>query len=173
MIPDDPTENIVPFPPPSSVEDEERLHRIRAEAERLANQNDVDRTYFLPKRAEEIGVSERVLKSAVSAVLRERAMRTAAEQLEKDRQRKREEQQRAADDRKDAELAKEQKREQKRLAKELAKEAEREKRRAEKQAERAKLKAEREAERKSKEKAKGFGNISRLPVARHEKELQG
>lgn len=49
---------------------------------------------------------------------------------------------------------------------------ERDRKRLAKEAEREGRRAEREAERKSKEKAKGFGNILRLPVARHDKELR-
>ena len=69
-----------------SSNDDEQLRRIRVEAEYLANQTEIDRSYLLPKRAEEIGVSEKVLKSAVTAVLHERARRIAAKRLEQDRE---------------------------------------------------------------------------------------
>src|SRR5262249_25916508 len=58
--------------------DDEQLSRIRVEAEALANENEVDRSYLLPRRAEDIGVAEKVLRSAVRAVLNERARRVAA-----------------------------------------------------------------------------------------------
>ena len=58
--------------------DDEHLRRIRVEAEALANENEVDRSYLLPRRAEEIGVAEKVLRSAVRAVLNERARRGGA-----------------------------------------------------------------------------------------------
>jgi hypothetical protein len=156
-MPDDPMDNnVISLPPPSSFEDDERLRRVKAAAERLANQSEVERSFFLPRRAEEIGVSDKALKSAVTAVLHEWARRTAAERLEQDRERKRQQDQRAAEQREFDRIRKEEAHEQRRLAKERAKEAER---------------ATREAERKNNEKAKAFGNISRLPVARHDKEL--
>jgi hypothetical protein len=160
--------------------DDEQLRQIRVEAEYLANQTEIDRSYLLTKRAEEIGLPERVLKSAVSAVLRERAMRVAAEQLQQDREHRRQQEQRAAEQhemdrrRKEEERKRQQaKQAEEREQRRLAKEAEWERRRTEKRAERAKREAERAALRKSKEKAKGLGNISRLPVARHEQELKG
>jgi uncharacterized protein (TIGR02688 family) len=64
--------------------DDGQLRRIRVEAEALANENEVDRSYLLPRRAEEIGVAEKVLRSAVRAVLSERARRVAAGRLEQD-----------------------------------------------------------------------------------------
>jgi len=112
-------------------------------------------------------------------VLQERAKRVVAVRLEQDRERKRQEEQRLAErreldrrrkqearERKEAKQAKE--REQQRRAKE----AERDRQRRAKEAERARKEAERVALQKSKEKAKGLGVISRLPVARHEPELQ-
>jgi putative DNA primase/helicase len=61
----------------------------------------------------------------------------------------------------DRQQEREQKREQRRIEKEAERQQERERRRIEK-----------EAERKNKEKLKTFGNLLKLPVARHEKELQ-
>src|SRR5262249_19440419 len=159
--------------------DDEQLRRIRVEAEYLAHQTEIDRSYLLSKRAEEIGVPERVLKSAVSAVLHERAKRVAAERLEQDREHRRQQEQRVAEQREADRIRKEEARERRRAKqaeereqRRLAKEAERERRRAEKQAQHAKREAERAAVRKSKERAKGLTNISRLPVARHEQELK-
>jgi hypothetical protein len=158
---------------------DEQLRRIRVEAEYLANQTAIDCSYHLPKRAEEIGVSEKVLKSAVTAVLRERSMRVAAERLEQDREHRRQQEQRIAEQREMDRRRKEEARERHRAkqAEEreqqwLAKEADRERRHAEKQAEHARREAERAALRKSKERTKGLANISRLPVARHEQELK-
>jgi colicin import membrane protein len=157
---------------PLSSGDDEQLRRIRVEAESLANQTEIDRSYLLPKRAEAIGVSEKVLNSAVRSTLQERAKRVAAERLEQDRERKRQQEQRAAEqreiDRRRKEEARERHHAKQAKAQEqrrLAKEAERERRRAEQQAERALL-------RKSKEKAKRLAGISRLPVAQHESELK-
>ena len=108
------------------------------------------------------------LKKAVNAVLREWAERTAAERLTQDRARVQQEKQRIADQRQLDRVRKEEARErpqakkqQEREEKQLAKEAEREQRKAEK-----------EAERKAKEKTKTFGNLARLPAARHDKELK-
>ena len=147
--------------------DDEHLRRIRVEAEALANENEVDRSYLLPRRAEEIGVAEKVLRSAVRAVLNERARRVAAGRLEQDRERKRQEEQRDAEQR---ELERIRKAEEKarqteeKEGRQLAKEAER-------QAERERRKAEKAALQKAKAKVKAIGNIARLPVARHEPEL--
>jgi hypothetical protein len=159
--------------------DDEQLRRIRVEVEYLANQTEIDRSYLLAKRAEEVGVSEKVLKSAVSAVLRDRAKRVAAEQLEQDRQHRRRQEQRVAEQRETDRIRKEEARErhrteqaEEREQRRLSKEAELERRRAEKRAEHAKREAERAVLRKSKEKAKGLSNISRLPIARHEQELK-
>jgi len=164
---------------PLSSGDDEQLRRIRVEAEYLANQTEIDRSYLLPNRAEEIGVSEKVLKSAVIAMLRERAERAAAERLEQDREYRRQQEQRVAEQREMDHRRKEEARErdrakqaEERERRRLAKEAAREKRRVEKQAEHAKQEAERVAFRKSKERAKGLANISQLPVARHEHELK-
>jgi hypothetical protein len=41
-------DNVIPLPPPSSFEDDERLRHVKAEAERLANQSEVERSFFLP-----------------------------------------------------------------------------------------------------------------------------
>lgn len=162
----------------SSGEDEE-LSRIRVAAKELANETAIDRSYLLPKRAKEIGVRDKVLKDAVRAVLSERSQHLAAERLAEERaaeERAKEqcEQQKA----KEAEAEKERQRakdaakiaEQERIraAKEAAEKAEQERRRAEKEAEKAKQKA----QQKAKDKAKGFGDISRLPRARHEQELK-
>jgi hypothetical protein len=79
-------EKIVEFPTPRQS-DEEQFRRVAAEAERLANQSEVERSFWLPKHAEEIGVPIMTLKKAVNAVLREWAERTAAERLKQDRAR--------------------------------------------------------------------------------------
>ena len=47
---------------PMSSGDDEQLRRIRVAAEDLADQPEPDRSFFLPRRAEEIGVTESVLK---------------------------------------------------------------------------------------------------------------
>jgi hypothetical protein len=157
----------------------EELRKLKAAAKLLADMPDVDRSYWLPKRAEQIGVIEKVLKSALHAELKERAMRFAAENLAKETVRKEQEQQRLAEQREDDRRRKEEKRErdaekkaQEKHERDARKADEREKRLAKQKAEREKRKAEKEAEKKQKEKAKGFGIIMRLPTARHEKELQ-
>jgi hypothetical protein len=162
-----PTEKVVRFSPLEAEGHEQKLRRLASEAERLADQSEMERSFWMPKRADEIGVPVATLKSAVTAVLRERAQRTAAEQLEKERERKRQDQQRAAEEREEQKLAKEEARERRR-AKEKE---EREQKRLAKEAERKQQRAENEIEQKSKRRAKGLGNILRLPVARHEGEL--
>jgi hypothetical protein len=160
-------EKIVEFPTPRQS-DEEQFRRVAAEAERLANQSEVERSFWLPKRAEEIGVPIMTLKKAVNAVLREWAERTAAERLKQDRARVQQEKQRIAEQRQLDRVRKEEARERQ----QAKKQHEREEKRLAKEGEREQRKAEKEAERKAKDKAKTFGNLARLPVARHEKELK-
>jgi putative DNA primase/helicase len=154
-------ENVVRLPATVIANDEQLLRRVRDEADRLANQPEVERTFFLPKRAEEIGVPVKVLKTAVVAILRDRADRVAAEHYEQQRERDQREQERLAAER-----------ERKRFVREAEKEEERERKRLAKEAEREQQRAKSEAERKSKEKSKGFATIILFPVARHEKELR-
>ena len=80
-------ENVLKFP--AKDNDEEQLRSLKTEAERLADQSEIERSFFLPRCANEIGVSVTTLKAAVGAVLRERAMSAAAARLERDRERKR------------------------------------------------------------------------------------
>jgi chemotaxis protein histidine kinase CheA len=167
-----PSSNVVPL-------ESEELRKLKDAAKFLADMSDVDRSYWLPKHAEQLSISEKVVKSAVHAALRERAMRFAAENLAKETERRRLEQQRVAKQREDDRRRKEEKRErdaEKKAAekreRDANKAAEREKRLAKQKAEREKRKAEKEAEKKQKEKSKGFGIIMRLPTARHEKELE-
>jgi hypothetical protein len=166
------TENIFQIEP-------EELRQLKEAATLLADMSDVDRSYWLPKRAEQIGVVEKVLKSAVAAELRERAIRTAAENLAKDRERQQLEKQRLVEQKELERARKEKAREQRetkqqvdREKREAKKQADQEKRRAEKEAEREARKAAKAAEKKEKEKAKAFGVIMRLPVDRHMKELE-
>jgi putative DNA primase/helicase len=126
------------------------------------------------RKAKELGVAEKDLKATVSAVLRERAMQTAARRLEEDRAA--ELQAKAAAKEQDeldriAKVAKQAKKEADTAAKQAKKETAAAEKAAKREAEREQQKAEKEAERKAKEKAKTFGSIMRLPVARHEKEL--
>jgi hypothetical protein len=75
--------------------DEERSRRLAAEAERLADQSQVERDFLLPRCAAEIGAPIATLRRAVSGLLRKRAEVTAKEQLMRERQRARKERQRA------------------------------------------------------------------------------
>jgi len=169
-------ENVPKFPATTDADDDEvQFRRVKEEAERLANQSEAERTFFMPKRAEVVAVSVATLKSAVTAVLRERAMRTAAEQLEKECERNRQEQERLAKERKEREDARKRQwaqKQEKREQQHAKNDEERDQKRLAKMAEREERRAEREAERKSNEKAKGLRNIMRLPVARHDKELR-
>ena len=161
---------IVTFPSVdfTTVSDEETFRRITAEAERLADQSEVERSFFLPKRAVEIGVEEKILKSAITAVLRQRAERVTAEWVEQERERRRQEQQRTTEERKQRDLAKEAARE----GEQAKKHGEREQNRIANQAEREKRRAQKEAEQKSREKRKQLADISRMPVACHHKEIE-
>jgi chemotaxis protein histidine kinase CheA len=165
-------ENVAKLEPKELVE-------FREAVEWLADQSEAERSYWLPKKAETLHVEEKKLRSTVAGVLRERALQTAAKRLEEDR---------AAKQR--AEIQVEARREHDRVRKEKARikkeadksaaaakkaaelKAEREKRKAELKAEREQREAEKEAERKAKERAKALGNLLKLPVARHEQELQ-
>jgi hypothetical protein len=125
--------------------DEQLLGRIKAEAERLANQTELERNFFVPQRAEALGVPIATLKAAVNSIVKERNQHATAERkplkrrIDEERQRREQEEKR--------------------------------KQQAEKQAERAKLKAEMEVERKAKKRAQGFSTILKLPVAQHDGEL--
>lgn len=154
------------------------LAAVKAAAPVLADMTEVDRSFFLPRKAEELGVTEKVLKAAVRAIQNERSQQMLAKRLEEER---------AAEEKRKA-LAEEQRKLD--LAAKAEKAAQREadqaKIRAEKEAataaaKAAKLEAERvkkeaaaaekEVERKAKEKQKGFAAIMKLPVDRHLREL--
>jgi putative DNA primase/helicase len=166
------TENVAKLEPKELVDHRETV-------EWLADQSESDRSYWLPKKAEALQIAEKELRSTVVRVLRERALQTAAKRLEEDR---------AARQR--AETQVEVRREHDRVRKERARvkkdadksaaaalkaaelKAEREKRDAELKAEREQREAKKETERKAKERAKALGTLLKLPVARHEQELQ-
>jgi putative DNA primase/helicase len=145
-------ENVVKFP----AADDQELCRLRAEAEKLADMPEVERTYYLPKRAGAFGVPVKELQNFVRAVLNERARRTAADHLAKDKA----ERARVA-------AQEQERRDLDRIRAEERKIAEREKHRQAKEAEREQRKVGKELERKVRLKAKTFGNLARLPVARH------
>jgi hypothetical protein len=167
--------DVLPFSPHERRDDEdEKVRRLAKEAERLADQSEAERAFYMPKRAQEICVSEKVLKSAVRAVQMERAKRVAAERVEKEREATQRAEAEAKEQRKHERLRKEERQTKREADKRQAaakkaaeKEAEREKRKAEREAEREQRKAEKEAERKTKEKAKTFANLLKLPVALH------
>ena len=170
----DHNENVVRFP----AQEDAGFDRIKVEAERLANQSETERSFFLPKRAQELGIDEQVLKKMVRAVLIDRSNATAAEVLEEDRKRKQQEAAHAAEVLEDQRLAKQVERERKQQEvvrkaeeKRLAKEEEKNKRQAEKAAEQERKAAEKVAAQKINDKAKGFSTIAKLPVARQEPEL--
>jgi hypothetical protein len=145
---------VVQFPATTIQDDPyEQLRRVKVEAERLANQSQLERGFWLPQRAEEIGVSVAILKNAVDAVLSERTeLKAAAHRAE-------------AQNRKDRSAKQ---RQEKHAQERAAREEDKRERQAEQQAEREKRRAEQEAERKAKVKAKTFGNLAKVPTARHE-----
>jgi putative DNA primase/helicase len=145
---------VVAFPATTTQGDpDEQFRRVKVEAERLANQSQLERGFWLPQRAEEIGVSVAVLKNAVDAVLRERMELKAAERRAE------------AQNRKDLSAKQ---REEKHAQERAVREEEKRERYAEQEAERAKKRAKQEAERKAKLKVKAFGNLAKVPTARHE-----
>ena len=114
----------------------------------------------MAKSADVLGVSAATLKTAVTAVLKERAERAAAVHLQQYLERQRQEKQRRAEDRK-----------RERAEKEATKKTHQDekvaatvKHQAEKAAANARQEAEKEAERKRKERAKALGVILRLRV---------
>jgi putative DNA primase/helicase len=157
---------------PLSSGDDEQLRRFRLAVEELANLPVADRTYYLPARAAEIGVTERHLHSAVHKELQARSKRVQAERLEQDRERERQQERRDAEQREIDRIRKEEARERDRAKKAEERQQRRLAKEAEKHAERERQEAKKAALRKAKDKAKALGNISRLPVARHEPELQ-
>ena len=56
---------------PLSTGDDEQLRRIRV----VASRTEIERAYLLKRRAEEIGASEKVLRSTMHALRKERAER--------------------------------------------------------------------------------------------------
>jgi hypothetical protein len=151
---------------------------FRETVEWLANQSESVRSYWLPKKAKELEIAEKELRSIVARVLRERALQTAAKRLEEDRAAKqRAETQveaRLEHDRERKEKARVKKEADKSLAaakKAAEQKAAREKREAELKAEREQREAKKQAERIAKEKRKSFNNLLKLPVDRHDGEL--
>jgi putative DNA primase/helicase len=156
--PRDPDIQVVEFPNARpTISDEEVLRRVKAEAERLANQTEIERAFFMERCADTLAIPLKTLKAAVNAVLKERSKRVAAERLQQDREHKRQHEQRTTEDRKEEQHAKEKERKQQQ---------------AEKKKEHERLQAELEAKRKEKEKQKAFGILAPQPVAQHAKELQ-
>jgi hypothetical protein len=168
---DNPTENVAKLEPKEQT-------AFRETVEWLADQSEADRSYWLPKKAETLGVAEKELRSTVRRVLYERALQTTAKRVEEERAaRQRAEveikKQREHDrERKEKAQAKKEDDKRKAAAEKAAKvEAERAKRKTELKAEREKREAKKEADRKAKEKKKAFANLLKLPVDRHDGEL--
>ncbi len=154
------TENVVQF----LISEEERKRRLMVEVHRLAGLATVDWMFQLTSRAdfftEHFGISAAEMKMLINARLKDiEKAKAEARRIEARTEKKQ---------RSDAKAKKTDEAE--KQSAELKKE--RDARKAEQKAEREARKAEKEAERKAKTKAKGFGNIMRLPAARHEKELR-
>src|SRR5580693_1134786 len=141
--------NVMPFP---KDPDDEKARRVIAEAQRLARLPRDDWQAQLSDCAESLDIEQKELEQYVKAAINDR--KKAAQELERGADKQRQ----AAEDAEEKERKDE---ERKRVAAERAKRAEQKKRDDEL----------REAARKAKEKQKTFANITRLPVARHEKEL--
>jgi hypothetical protein len=131
----------------------EHKTRVIAEARRLAGLAEVDWKYQVDHgSAERLGIEPKELEQYVKAAINDR--KKAAQELERGADKQRQ----AAEDAEEKERKDEERR---RVAAERAKRAEQKKRDDER----------RGAARKANEKRKTFANITRLPVARHEKEL--
>jgi hypothetical protein len=153
-------DGVVKFPASTQQTEQERLDRIKVEAQRLAEQPEIERLFWMPKRAESLGVELAVLKAAVK-VITDAQEKSEAEEQRKDQQR---EKQRIA-----AERAGQQRQGQEEKA---AQKAEREREKAKKEAAKEAERQAKEDERVEKEKRKAYGEVARLPVARHDQELQ-
>jgi hypothetical protein len=150
-------ESVIKFPASApQTEEEILLTRIKAEAQRLAGQPEVERLFWMPKRAEILGVQVSVLKAAVKEITDAQEKAEAEEQAKNELHEKQ---------RTDAERAVQDEEKRKRDEK---KEADRERKKAEKEAERERKKEEQE-ERKRRA---AFGAVAKLPIAKHDKELQ-
>jgi hypothetical protein len=100
-------ESVLEFPTP----EEQLLRRVTAEAERLANQPEVERAFRISKSAEALGIKPDVLRAMIHAVLKQRAEIVQAKHLEEDRERQRQKNERRAEDKKQEQLTKAQARE--------------------------------------------------------------
>jgi chemotaxis protein histidine kinase CheA len=154
----EPTENIVRFEP-------KELTDVRKAAENLVDMPEVDRSYFLPKKAAELGLAEKALQAAARRLEEDRAGKlraeaAAKEQHEQDRLHKTERQAEKEADKVEKQAKKEAEKREAAVEKAAALKAAREQRKVEK-----------EAARKAKEKHKGFANLLKLPVDRHDNEL--
>ena len=138
--------------PAKHIEAEHKT-RVIAEARRLAGLAEIDWKYQVGHgSAERLGIEPRELEQYIKAAINDR--KKTAQELERGADKQRQ----AAEDAEEKERKDE---ERNRVAAERAKRAEQKKRDDEL----------REAASKAKEKRKTFANITRLPVARHEKEL--
>ena len=135
---------------PEKPDADQQQQRVVTEVKRLARLSLVDWKYQLRHRAELFGLTATELGELVEAELKDRTKE--ARKLEQEDRRR---EQRAA------KMQDKEERDQERKQKEI-----------EKQTERKQKEIEKEAERKEKEKKQTFANIAKLPVARHEKELQ-
>jgi putative DNA primase/helicase len=132
-----------------------------AVAARLAGLSPGEWKIWIDGSAERLEIARDKLEAVVLEILKDREKKTREAKSETRRSEQRAERSRREERQQDRQQEREQEREQRRIEKEAERQQERERRRIEK-----------EVERKSKEKAKAFGNLQKLPVARHEKELQ-
>jgi putative DNA primase/helicase len=147
---------VVEFPAPE-ITDDEQARRTIAAAKHLASQSPLERSFWMTKRAEEIGIPPSTLQKMVNAEVaakekQEREDKAQARRIDQRAEKKQKD---------DRQQEREQEREQRRVDKEAARQAEIERKRLEK-----------ELEQKAKERAKALGTLLKLPVARHDEELQ-
>jgi len=70
--------NVVPFP----SSDEEKAGRVIAEAERLSRQSALERTFWMKRSAERLGINVEELKIMVEAAVKEREKKEAEAKAE-------------------------------------------------------------------------------------------
>ena len=86
--------NVVPYP----SSDEEKAGLVIAEAERLSRQSALERTFWMKRSAERLGINVEELKILVEAAVKEREKKEAEAKAEERRQEQRVERQRGSEE---------------------------------------------------------------------------
>jgi len=150
---------VVDFPAPETPEQEHARHVITA-AKHLASQSPLERNFWMPKRAEDLGVSLSTLQKMVEAEVKA----TEKKERETKTEERRIEQRAEKTQRQERQQDRDREREQRRIDKEAERQEKEERERIEKEQE--------EIERKLKERTKALVEMIKLPIGRHEQELE-